>query len=79
MAVADGVPVVSPPHHRCPAGGREQPPAIGRASERAQLAAPGPALMEQGVRLADPANDLRDDTRTGVRRTGLRAGCGRLM
>ncbi len=28
----------------------------------------GRALLEQGVRLADPARfDLRDDTRTGVR------------
>jgi bifunctional UDP-N-acetylglucosamine pyrophosphorylase/glucosamine-1-phosphate N-acetyltransferase len=52
---------------RCAAGGgREQPPATGRTGARTSCARRG--LMEQGVRLADPARfDLRDDARTGVR------------
>lgn len=68
MAVADGVPVVA---HRITdalqVAGVNSPAQLAEL-ERAHQRAQAHALMEQGVRLADPARfDLRDDTRTGVR------------
>jgi bifunctional UDP-N-acetylglucosamine pyrophosphorylase/glucosamine-1-phosphate N-acetyltransferase len=67
-AVADGVPVVA---HRIDdalqVAGVNSPLQLAEL-ERAHQAAQARALMEQGVRLADPARfDLRDDARTGVR------------
>ena len=68
MAVADGVPVAA----HCigdalQVAGVNSPAQLAeleRAHQRAQAA----ALMEQGVRLADPARfDLRDDARSGAR------------
>ena len=68
MAVADGVPVVA---HRIDdalqVAGVNSPMQLAEL-ERAHQRAQAQALMEQGVRLADPARfDLRDDARTGVR------------
>ncbi len=68
MAVADGVPVVA---HRIAdalqVAGVNSPLQLAEL-ERAHQRAQARALMEQGVRLADPARfDLRDDARTGVR------------
>ena len=68
MAVADGVPVVA---HRITdalqVAGVNSPLQLAEL-ERAHQLRQARALMEQGVRLADPARfDLRDDTRTGVR------------
>ncbi|WCM94069.1 bifunctional UDP-N-acetylglucosamine diphosphorylase/glucosamine-1-phosphate N-acetyltransferase GlmU [Acidovorax sp. NCPPB 2350] len=68
MAVADGVPVVA---HRIAdalqVAGVNSPLQLAEL-ERAHQAAQARALMEQGVRLADPARfDLRDDPRTGAR------------
>ena len=68
MAVADGVPVVA---HRIAdalqVAGVNSPVQLAEL-ERAYQRAQAHALMEQGVRLADPARfDLRDDARTGVR------------
>jgi bifunctional UDP-N-acetylglucosamine pyrophosphorylase/glucosamine-1-phosphate N-acetyltransferase len=66
MAVADGVPVVA----HCIAdpvqvAGVNSPLQLAEL-ERAHQGAQARALMEQGVRLADPARlDLRDDPRTG--------------
>ncbi|ROR50584.1 bifunctional UDP-N-acetylglucosamine diphosphorylase/glucosamine-1-phosphate N-acetyltransferase GlmU [Diaphorobacter sp. C33] len=68
MAVADGVPVAA----HCigdalQVAGVNSPAQLAeleRAHQRAQAA----ALMEQGIRLADPARfDLRDDARSGAR------------
>uniref|UniRef100_UPI0025E34646 bifunctional UDP-N-acetylglucosamine diphosphorylase/glucosamine-1-phosphate N-acetyltransferase GlmU n=1 Tax=uncultured Acidovorax sp. TaxID=158751 RepID=UPI0025E34646 len=66
MAVADGVPVVA---HRISdalqVAGVNSPLQLAEL-ERAHQLRQARALMEQGVRLADPARfDLRDDTRTG--------------
>ena len=68
MAVADGVPVAA---HRITdalqVAGVNSPLQLADL-ERAHQAAQARDLMEQGVRLADPARfDLRDDARTGVR------------
>ena len=68
MAVADGVPVVA---HRISdalqVAGVNSPLQLAEL-ERAHQLRQARALMEQGVRLADPARfDVRDDTRTGVR------------
>ena len=68
MAVANGVPVAA---HRISAAlqvaGVNSPLQLAEL-ERAHQLRQARALMEQGVRLADPARfDLRDDTRTGVR------------
>eukprot|EP01034_Spumella_vulgaris_P042934 gene42933-53267_t len=68
MAVADGVPVVA---HRITdalqVAGVNSPLQLAEL-ERAHQLRQARALMEQGVRLADPARfDLRDDTRSGVR------------
>jgi bifunctional UDP-N-acetylglucosamine pyrophosphorylase/glucosamine-1-phosphate N-acetyltransferase len=68
LAVADGVPVVA---HRIAdalqVAGVNSPLQLAEL-ERAHQRAQARALMEQGVRLADPARfDVRDDTRTGVR------------
>ena len=68
MAVQDGVPVVA---HRIQdalqVAGVNSPLQLAEL-ERAHQLRQARALMEQGVRLADPARfDLRDDTRTGVR------------
>ena len=68
MAVADGVPVVA---HRIAdalqVAGVNSPLQLAEL-ERAYQRAQARALMEQGVRLADPTRfDLRDDARTGVR------------
>ncbi len=68
MAVADGVPVVA---HRIAdalqVAGVNSPLQLAEL-ERAHQQRQARALMEQGVRLADPARfDLRDDARTGVR------------
>jgi bifunctional UDP-N-acetylglucosamine pyrophosphorylase/glucosamine-1-phosphate N-acetyltransferase len=68
MAVADGVPVAA---HRISdalqVAGVNSPLQLAEL-ERAHQRATARALMEQGVRLADPARfDVRDDTRTGVR------------
>ena len=68
MAVADGVPIVA---HRITdalqVAGVNSPLQLAEL-ERAHQLRQARALMEQGVRLADPARfDLRDDTRTGVR------------
>ncbi|GKT18830.1 bifunctional UDP-N-acetylglucosamine diphosphorylase/glucosamine-1-phosphate N-acetyltransferase GlmU [Acidovorax sp. SUPP2522] len=68
MAVADGVPVVA---HRITdalqVAGVNSPLQLAEL-ERAHQARQAAALMEQGVRLADPARfDLRDDARIGVR------------
>ena len=68
MAVADGVPVAA---HRITdalqVAGVNSPLQLAEL-ERAHQLRQARALMEQGVRLADPARfDLRDDTRTGVR------------
>ncbi|MDA8448208.1 bifunctional UDP-N-acetylglucosamine diphosphorylase/glucosamine-1-phosphate N-acetyltransferase GlmU [Acidovorax sp. NCPPB 3859] len=68
MAVADGVPVVA---HRIAdalqVAGVNSPLQLAEL-ERAHQLAQARALMEQGVRLADPARfDLRDDPRTGAR------------
>lgn len=68
MAVADGVPVVA---HRIAdalqVAGVNSPLQLAEL-ERAHQRAQARALMERGVRLADPARfDLRDDARTGVR------------
>ncbi|MFN4117574.1 bifunctional UDP-N-acetylglucosamine diphosphorylase/glucosamine-1-phosphate N-acetyltransferase GlmU [Acidovorax sp.] len=68
MAVADGVPVVA---HRISdalqVAGVNSPLQLAEL-ERAHQLRTARALMEQGVRLADPARlDLRDDARTGVR------------
>ena len=67
MAVADGVPVAA---HRITdalqVAGVNSPLQLAEL-ERAHQARQAAALMEQGVRLADPARfDLRDDVRTGV-------------
>ena len=68
MAVADGVPVVA---HRITdalqVAGVNSPAQLAEL-ERAHQRAQAHVLMEQGVRLADPARfDLRDDARTGAR------------
>ncbi|MFN7153567.1 MAG: bifunctional UDP-N-acetylglucosamine diphosphorylase/glucosamine-1-phosphate N-acetyltransferase GlmU [Acidovorax sp.] len=68
MAVAEGVPVVA---HRITdalqVAGVNSPLQLAEL-ERAHQLRQARALMEQGVRLADPARfDLRDDARTGVR------------
>ncbi len=68
MAVADGVPVVA---HRIAdalqVAGVNSPLQLAEL-ERAHQQRQARALLEQGVRLADPARfDLRDDVRTGVR------------
>ena len=68
MAVADGMPVAA---HRIAdalqVAGVNSPLQLAEL-ERAHQLRQARALMEQGVRLADPARfDLRDDTRTGVR------------
>src|SRR3989344_447562 len=68
MAVADGVPVVA---HRITdalqVAGVNSPLQLAEL-ERAHQLRQARALMEQGVRLADPARfDVRDDTRTDVR------------
>jgi bifunctional UDP-N-acetylglucosamine pyrophosphorylase/glucosamine-1-phosphate N-acetyltransferase len=68
MAVADGVPVSA---HRITdalqVAGVNSPMQLAEL-ERAHQLRQARALMEQGVRLADPARfDLRDDARTGVR------------
>ena len=68
MAVADGVPVVA---HRIQdalqVAGVNSPAQLAEL-ERAHQRAQADALMEQGVRLADPARlDLRDDARSGAR------------
>lgn len=68
MAVADGVPVVA---HRIAdavqVAGVNSPAQLAEL-ERAHQRAQAQALMEQGVRLADPARfDLRDDARSGAR------------
>ncbi len=74
MAVADGVPVVA----HCIAdpvqvAGVNSPLQLAEL-ERAHQGAQARALMEQGVRLADPARfDLRDDPRTG---RAARLACG---
>ncbi len=68
MAVADGVPVAA---HRITdalqVAGVNSPLQLAEL-ERAHQLRTARALMEQGVRLTDPARfDLRDDARTGVR------------
>ena len=68
MAVADGVPVVA---HRITdalqVAGVNSPLQLAEL-ERAHQLRTARALLEQGVRLADPARlDVRDDARTGVR------------
>ena len=68
MAVADGVPVVA---HRISdalqVAGVNSPLQLAEL-ERAHQQRQAHVLMEQGVRLADPARfDLRDDARTGTR------------
>ena len=68
MAVADGVPVAA---HRITdalqVAGVNSPLQLAEL-ERAQQQRTARSLMEQGVRLADPARfDLRDDARSGVR------------
>jgi bifunctional UDP-N-acetylglucosamine pyrophosphorylase/glucosamine-1-phosphate N-acetyltransferase len=68
MAVAEGVPVVA---HRISdalqVAGVNSPLQLAEL-ERAHQQRQARALLEQGVRLADPARfDLRDDVRTGVR------------
>ncbi len=68
MAVRDGVPVVA---HRIDdalqVAGVNSPLQLAEL-ERAHQQRKARVLMEQGVRLADPARfDLRDDARTGVR------------
>jgi len=68
MAVADGVPVVA---HRITdalqVAGVNSPLQLAEL-ERAHQLRVARSLMEQGVRLADPARlDVRDDTRTGAR------------
>ena len=68
MAVGDGVPVVA---HRITdalqVAGINSPVQLAEL-ERAHQLRQAQALMEQGVRLADPARfDLRDDRRSGVR------------
>ncbi|MDY0107929.1 MAG: bifunctional UDP-N-acetylglucosamine diphosphorylase/glucosamine-1-phosphate N-acetyltransferase GlmU, partial [Giesbergeria sp.] len=68
MAVADGLPVVA---HRIQdalqVAGVNSPLQLAEL-ERAHQLRQAHALMEQGVRLADPARfDLRDDVRTGTR------------
>ena len=68
MAVADGVPVVA---HRIQdalqVAGVNSPVQLAEL-ERAHQMRQAAALMEQGVRLADPARfDLRDDAKTGAR------------
>lgn len=68
LAVRDGVPVVA---HRIDdalqVAGVNSPLQLAEL-ERAHQQRQARALMEQGVRLADPARfDLRDDARTGVR------------
>jgi len=68
MAVADGVPVAA---HRITdalqVAGVNSPLQLAEL-ERAHQLRTARALMEQGVRLADPARfDLRDDARSGVR------------
>ena len=68
LAVQDGAPVVA---HRIvdalQVAGVNSPLQLAEL-ERAHQLRQATALMEQGVRLADPARfDLRDDTRTGVR------------
>ncbi|AOG24998.1 bifunctional UDP-N-acetylglucosamine diphosphorylase/glucosamine-1-phosphate N-acetyltransferase GlmU [Acidovorax sp. RAC01] len=68
MAVADGVPVVA---HRITdalqVAGVNSPLQLSEL-ERAHQLRQARALMEQGVRLADPARfDVRDDTRSGAR------------
>ena len=68
MAVADGVPVVA---HRIAdalqVAGVNSPLQLAEL-ERAHQLAQARALMEQGVRLADPARlDVRDDVRSGAR------------
>jgi len=68
MAVADGLPVVA---HRIQdalqVAGVNSPSQLAEL-ERAHQLRQAQALMEQGVRLADPARfDLRDDARTGTR------------
>ena len=74
MAVADGVPVVA----HCIAdpvqvAGVNSPLQLAEL-ERAHQGAQARTLMEQGVRLADPARfDLRDDPRTG---RAARLACG---
>lgn len=74
MAVADGVPVVA----HCiddalQVAGVNSPVQLAEL-ERAHQLRQAHALMEQGVRLADPARfDLRDDTRSGAR-AALRCG-----
>ena len=68
MAVADGIPVVA----HCiddalQVAGVNSPVQLAEL-ERAHQLRQAHALMEQGVRLADPARfDLRDDTRSGAR------------
>lgn len=68
MAVADGVPVVA---HRITdalqVAGVNSPLQLAEL-ERAHQVRQARALMEQGVRLADPARlEVRDDTRSGAR------------
>ncbi|ABM57264.1 glucosamine-1-phosphate N-acetyltransferase / UDP-N-acetylglucosamine pyrophosphorylase [Verminephrobacter eiseniae EF01-2] len=68
MAAADGVPVVA--HHisdTVQVAGVNTPVQLAEL-ERAYQLRQARALMEQGLRLADPARfDLRDDARSGVR------------
>lgn len=68
MAVADGVPVaahcIGDAQQVAGVNSPAQLAELERAHQRAQAA----ALMEQGVRLSDPARfDLRDDARSGAR------------
>ena len=68
MAVADGVPVAAPCIGDALQVAGVNSPAQLAELERAHQRAQAAALMEQGVRLADPARfDLRDDARSGAR------------
>ena len=68
MAVHDGVPVVAHCIDDALQVAGVNSPAQLAALERAHQARQAQALMEQGVRLADPARfDLRDDARDGTR------------
>lgn len=68
MAVAEGVPVATHAIDDAVQVAGVNSPAQLAALERAHQARAAEALMEQGVRLADPARfDLRDDARSGAR------------
>jgi bifunctional UDP-N-acetylglucosamine pyrophosphorylase/glucosamine-1-phosphate N-acetyltransferase len=78
LAAADGVPVVAHITTDRGAGGGHQQPGAARALERAWQLRQANALMEQGVRLADPARfDLRGTLDCGPTSRSTSTACSK--